>query len=83
MASGCPVITSTAFSMPEVAGEAALLVDPYNIEALISQAHRLLTNQTLREELIDLGLKRAKRFSWNRCADETVQVYREVLDGAV
>lgn len=82
MASGCPVVTSTAFSMPEVAGEAALLVDPYNVEALITQAYRLLTNATLRTELIELGLHRAKRFSWNRCADETARVYREVLDGS-
>jgi glycosyltransferase involved in cell wall biosynthesis len=79
MASGCPVITSTAFSMPEVAGDAALFVDPYDVEALISQTHRLLTNRSLREEMIGLGLQRARRFSWNRCADETAAVYRDVL----
>ena len=79
MASGCPVVTSTTFSMPEIAGEAALLVDPYDIESLISVTHRLLTNRTLREEMIGLGLQRARRFSWNRCADETVAVYKEVL----
>jgi glycosyltransferase involved in cell wall biosynthesis len=83
MASGCPVVTSTAYSMPEVAGEAALLVDPYDIEALITQTYRLLTNDALRREHVALGLQRAKRFSWNRCADETAAVYREVLDGAV
>lgn len=79
MASGCPVVTSTTFSMPEIAGEAALLVDPYDVESLISVTHRLLTNRTLREEMIGLGLQRARRFSWNRCADETVAVYKEVL----
>ena len=79
MASGCPVITSTAYSMPEIAGDAALLVDPYDVESLISMTHRLLTNRALREELIGLGLERARRFSWNRCADETIAVYREVL----
>lgn len=79
MASGCPVVTSTAFSMPEIAGDAALLVDPYNIESLIAVTHRLLTNRSLREELVGLGLQRARRFSWNRCADETVAVYRELL----
>lgn len=79
MASGCPVVTSTAFSMPEIAGEAGLLVDPYNIESLISVTYRLLTNRTLREELIELGRNRSRRFSWNRCADETVEVYRQVL----
>jgi glycosyltransferase involved in cell wall biosynthesis len=79
MASGCPVVTSTSFSMPEIAGEAALLVDPYDIESLISVTHRLLTNRTLREEMIGLGLQRARRFSWNRCADETAAVYREIL----
>lgn len=79
MASGCPVVTSTAFSMPEIAGDAALLVDPYNVESLISVTHRLLTNRSLREEMIELGLQRARRFSWNRCADETVAVYRDVL----
>jgi glycosyltransferase involved in cell wall biosynthesis len=79
MASGCPVVTSTSFSMPEIAGEAALLVDPYDIESLISVTHRLLTNRSLRDEMIALGLQRARRFSWNRCADETVAVYKEVL----
>ena len=81
MASGCPVITSTAFSMPEIAGDAALLVDPYNIESMIAVTHRLLTNRSLRDEMIELGRARAKRFSWNRCADETVAVYSEVLNG--
>lgn len=79
MASGCPVVTSTAFSMPEIAGDAALLVDPYNVESLILVTHRLITNRTLRDEMIELGLQRARRFSWNRCADETVAVYRDVL----
>ncbi len=79
MASGCPVVTSTAFSMPEIAGDAALLVDPYNVESLISVTHRLLTNRSLRQEMVELGLQRARRFSWNRCADETVAVYRDVL----
>jgi glycosyltransferase involved in cell wall biosynthesis len=79
MASGCPVVTSTTFSMPEIAGEAALLVDPYDVESLISVTHRLLTNRALREEMIGLGLQRARRFSWNRCADETVAVYKDVL----
>jgi glycosyltransferase involved in cell wall biosynthesis len=80
MASGCPVVTSTAFSMPEVAGDAALLVDPYDVEALISVTHRLLVNKGLREEMIGLGLQRARRFSWNRCADETAAVYKAVLE---
>jgi glycosyltransferase involved in cell wall biosynthesis len=81
MASGCPVITSTAYSMPEVAGDAALLVDPYDVESLIAVGHRLLTNTALREEMIGLGRQRARRFSWNRCADETAAVYAEVLEG--
>ncbi|HQR40046.1 MAG TPA: glycosyltransferase family 1 protein [Blastocatellia bacterium] len=81
MASGCPVVTSTAFSMPEIAGDAALLVDPYNVESLIAVTHRLLTNRSLRDEMIELGVQRARRFSWNRCADETVAVYSEVLNG--
>jgi glycosyltransferase involved in cell wall biosynthesis len=80
MASGCPVVTSTAFSMPEVAGDAALLVDPYDIEALISVTYRILINRGLREEMVGLGYQRAKRFSWNRCADETAAVYRSVLE---
>lgn len=82
MASGCPVVTSTAYSMPEIAGEAALLVDPYDVESLISVTHRLLTNRSLREELVGLGRERARRFSWNRCADETVAIYREVLSSS-
>jgi glycosyltransferase involved in cell wall biosynthesis len=80
MAAGCPVVTSTTFSMPEIAGDAALLVDPYDVEALISVTHRLLTNRSLREEMVGLGRQRARRFSWNRCADETVAVYKDVLN---
>jgi glycosyltransferase involved in cell wall biosynthesis len=79
MASDCPVVTSTAFSMPEIAGDAAHLVDPYNIEAIIAVTHRLLTNRPLRAEMVGLGRERARRFSWNRCADETVAVYRDLL----
>jgi len=75
MACGCPVITSNVSSLPEVAGDAAILVDPYNTDALTDAMHKVLTNENLRERLAVMGLERAKKFSWERCARETLNVF--------
>lgn len=79
MACGTPVITTTASSLPEVAGSAALLVDPDDTDALTAALSRLMTDATLREDLGEAGLRQAARFSWARTAAETAQVYRDVL----
>lgn len=77
MACGCPVITSRISSLPEVVGEAALLVDPQNPEALARAIERCLTNVTLRTEFVEKGLERAKNFSWNAGAVDIVNACRE------
>ncbi|MCC7353156.1 MAG: glycosyltransferase family 4 protein [Anaerolineae bacterium] len=79
MASGTPVMTSTASSLPEVAGDAALLVDPYDVDAMAQAILRLLNDQALRGELVARGLRRASSFSWARTATETITVYQDVL----
>jgi len=78
MACGTPVVCSNAASLPEVVGDAGLLVDPYDVEGLAEAMHRVLTDADLREELRRRGLARARQFTWERTARETVAVYREV-----
>ena len=75
MACGTPVITSNISSMPEVAGDAAVLVDPYDVDALAEAMHCVLTDKSLRDGLIKKGLERVKQFSWEKCAEETIRVY--------
>lgn len=75
MALGCPVICSRVSSLPEVVGNAALYADLVPGEYL-SAMLQLKTSSRLREDLIDAGLERASLFSWGRCADETLQVYK-------
>jgi glycosyltransferase involved in cell wall biosynthesis len=75
MACGTPVITSNRSSLPEVVGDAALLVDPDDRSALAEAMARIVDEQPLREELRDRGLKQAQRFSWDETARLTVRVY--------
>ena len=76
MACGAPVVTSSVSALPEVAGDAALLVDPTDTGALAAAIQRLLDDQGLRDRLRTLGLLRAARYTWRRTADETLAVYR-------
>jgi glycosyltransferase involved in cell wall biosynthesis len=80
MRCGLPVITSNVSSLPEVAGDAGLLVGPMDVEELAEAMYRLLQDAALREELSQLGLERAAHFSWERTARETVSVYRRALN---
>jgi glycosyltransferase involved in cell wall biosynthesis len=75
MASGCPVVTSNASSMPEVAGKASVLVNPEKVEDIARGIQKALEN---REELIKKGKARAREFSWEKTARETLKVYQEV-----
>lgn len=77
MACGTPVLTSTCSAMPEVAGDAAVLVDPRSPEAMAAGLVRLLTEPGLREELRARGLAWARGFTWERAARATEAVYRE------
>lgn len=78
MASGCPVIASNLTSVPEVAGDAALTCDPRDVEALGQNMRLLMTDETLRRDLIRRGIERAGGFSWDKTAAETIEVYREI-----
>jgi glycosyltransferase involved in cell wall biosynthesis len=78
MACGTPVLTSRRSSLPEVAGEAALLIDPFDTAAIAGGMRRLLEEPELRSELRERGLERAAQFSWERCARETRQVLLRV-----
>lgn len=87
MAAGCPILTSNCHGSAEIAGAAAIQVDPYDIDAIAFALERLLDNESLRTELIAAGRKRATSFSWARCATETLDVlqtiagYRPVQSG--
>lgn len=81
MAAGAPVITSNVSSLPEVAGEAALLVDPHDVAALSAAMARLADDPALAERLRAAGRLQAARFSWRRAAEETLGVYAELLAG--
>ncbi len=81
MSCGTPVITTNVSSMPEVAGDAAVLVPPDDVGALAAALRRVAGDEALRAELSRKGLARAKMFSWQRCARETVAVYEAALTG--
>ena len=81
MACGTPVIVSNASSLPEVVGDAGVLVDPHNVDEWVAALCRLCDDPDGRAELSSRGLERAREFSWTRMAQETVRVYRHVLSG--
>ena len=80
MACGTPVVTSSISSLPEVVGDAGLLVDPNSSDAIADAILRILTDDGLRRELTKKGVERAKLFSWQKAADETLAIYRRVVE---
>jgi glycosyltransferase involved in cell wall biosynthesis len=79
MACGCPVITSRISSLPEVAGDAAILVDPRNIEEVVGAIEAICKDDVLADQLRLRGVERAKLFSWKKCAGETLAVYDTMI----
>jgi len=79
MACGTPVVTSNVSALPEVAGDAGLLVDPYDTGAISEALAELLESQARRAELARRGLERARRFTWHQVAEQTVRVYKEIV----
>jgi glycosyltransferase involved in cell wall biosynthesis len=75
---GTPVVTSNITSMPEVAWDAAVLVNPYSASELSEALQKILINKSLREKLIKKGYDRVKKFSWEKCARKTLAVYKSV-----
>ena len=78
MATGTPVVASNVSALPEVLGDAALLVNPENVFEIARGIQDALLDQDLREELIARGKAQAARYSWERTAREVLEVYREV-----
>lgn len=78
MACGCPVITSNVSSLPEVAGDAALLVDPESVAEISAAMQLIVADRTLRERLGRDGIRQASRFSWQRHAAEVLAILRKV-----
>ena len=79
MSLDCPVISSNTSSMPEVIGDAAEYFDPKSEEQIVHAIENVVFSETRRKELIMKGRKRHKRFTWKKCADETFEVYKQLL----
>jgi glycosyltransferase involved in cell wall biosynthesis len=79
MARGLPVLTSNTSALPEVAGDAALQVDPKDVASIAEGLRRLVDSPELRTELAERGRRRSVDFSWKKAADATWEVYRELL----
>jgi glycosyltransferase involved in cell wall biosynthesis len=79
MACGTPTITSNVSSIPEVAGDAAVLVDPTDVAAITEAVLRINRDRAFRQDLIDRGLARVKEFSWKKTAEQTAQLYEQVV----
>ncbi len=79
MACGAPVVCSDAGSLPEVVGDAALLVPPEDVEAWAAALHRVIDDERLQDDLSQKGVARAKTFSWEKAARETLETYRKAV----
>jgi glycosyltransferase involved in cell wall biosynthesis len=79
MTCGTPTVVSSVSALPEVVGDAAILVDPHDIDGLTVAMWRVLTDTDLRASLVSKGLKRARMFSWERAAQETLEAYHRVV----
>jgi alpha-1,3-rhamnosyl/mannosyltransferase len=79
-ASKVPVITSTASSLPEVAGDAAILVDPYRDDEISAAMQAIIFDSSLAQALVARGEVRAREFTWEKCARRTLDVYKKVID---
>jgi glycosyltransferase involved in cell wall biosynthesis len=80
MACGTPVITSNSSSLPEVVGDAALLVNPYEESELAQAMWRITNDAALRSQLSQAGLQQAKRFTWAAAAEKTWAVYQAIIE---
>jgi glycosyltransferase involved in cell wall biosynthesis len=81
MTAGCPVLTADRYGTKEIAGDAALLVNPESVEAIAGGMQRLIEDAQLRKRLIEAGRERMRGVTWERCARQTLQVLEELADG--
>ena len=80
MACGTPVIASNRSSIPEVVGDAGILVDPLDIDELTEKMVDVLNNEDIKKDLSKKGLERSENFTWEKCAEQTLKVYNDVLN---
>jgi glycosyltransferase involved in cell wall biosynthesis len=83
MSHGTPVVTSNVSSLPEVVGNAAVLVNPENVFEMMRALHRVLLDQPLREKLKQRGYEQVQRFSWEVSVQRILRVYQEVAGTSV
>ena len=79
MACGAPVLASTAGSLPEVVGDAGILVDPYDVDAISDAISRVLSDSSLAKRLSEAGIRQAAGFTWENCARSHLSLYRQIL----
>jgi len=80
MASSLPVMAGNRTSIPEVVSDAGILLDPFDVDSFACWMREVLVNKDLRAKLSEAGYKRSLNFSWEECAKETLEVYREALN---
>lgn len=80
MSCGCPVVAGNVSSMPEVAGGAAVLVDPNSTKEITEAVNKIILNDDVKKDLIRKGFTRVKNFSWQKTAEETIKIYEKVLE---
>ena len=80
MVHGTPVVTSNVSSLPEVVGNAAVLVNPENVFEIMRALHRVLMDQALRERMKERGYQQAKKFSWEKSVRRILDAYHEIAD---
>jgi glycosyltransferase involved in cell wall biosynthesis len=78
MACGIPVVVSNRSSLPEVVGDAGILVDPFNVEEIVSSIYKIIIDSEFKNTLSRKGLERVKNFSWAKCAKETLDLYLRI-----
>jgi len=78
MACGVPVVTSNCSSLPEVVGEAGIMIAPSNPAEIAVAIQEVLTNQAYRDELVQRGFKQIRKFSWKNCAEEYLQLFQDL-----
>jgi len=79
MACGTPVVSSNRSSLPEVVGDAGILVEPTDSAAIADAMERVFADRALRERMVAAGRERAKLFPWRKTAERTLELYRELL----
>lgn len=79
MASGVPVIASNTSAIPEVVGDAGILVDPFDLDGFYEAMKSMVESPVLRKSYAKKSLSRSSMFTWNKCAEETMGVYNKVL----